>query len=409
MKQNNPIIRIVFCFALINLILISCKKDEDPEYNYFVSKEFSGAYSAASINTMFDIITGYYPEVHELKSFATMGINVSKVTYNTTVDGERILASGLVSVPSVAGEYPVLSFQNGTNTVNANAPSENPGDLLYQMVEFISSMGFIVVIPDYPGFGESAQIPHPYLITEPTVGSVVDMLYAVKEAGGSEFPGIRVKNEYYLLGYSQGGWATLNLHKALELDYNHDFNLAGSVCGAGPYNLYSMFQGMVNSTEYPMPSYLGYIINSYSEYNQFTNQVSDILNTSYSDDLSQLYNGTLSLSQINSNLTTSISGLFKADFLAGFTTSSAYSSVRNALNKNSVTAWNTSKSLLLVHGESDTHVSVTTTETMYDAMIDAGTSVSVCRKQIFPGLDHGDGLVPAMTEGLLFILNLRDQ
>jgi predicted esterase len=31
-----------------------------------------------------------------------------------------------------------------------------------------------------------------------------------------ELPDISVKNEYYLLGYSQGGWATLQLTKLLS-------------------------------------------------------------------------------------------------------------------------------------------------------------------------------------------------
>ena len=41
--------------------------------------------------------------------------------------------------------------------------------LTYQLVEIIASLGYVVVIADYPGFGESSQIPHPYLIKEPTV------------------------------------------------------------------------------------------------------------------------------------------------------------------------------------------------------------------------------------------------
>jgi hypothetical protein len=45
---------------------------------------------------------------------------------------------------------------------------------------------------------------------------------------------------------------------------------------------------------------------------------------------------------------------------------------------------------------------------MYDAMISAGTSSEICRKVIFPGLDHGEGLIPGMIEGLSFLLDIRD-
>ena len=200
-------------------------------------------------------------------------ITVYKIVYKTTVSNQEINASGLVCVPETPGDYPVLSFQNGTNTVNAYAPSQFPSDYSYQMIELIASLGYIVVISDYPGFGASASLPHPYLVKEPTVRSLVDNLYAVKEIAASELPGINLINEYYLLGYSQGGWATLALHKALEEDYSEDFDLIGSACGAGPYNIYLLMEGMINVATYPMPVYLGYIVNAYTSYDQFTNPV----------------------------------------------------------------------------------------------------------------------------------------
>ena len=69
-------------------------------------------------------------------------------------------------------------------------PSEFAINYSYQLVEIIASMGYVVVIPDYPGFGASFPMPHPYLIAEPTVTSIVDMFYAVKELAISELDGI---------------------------------------------------------------------------------------------------------------------------------------------------------------------------------------------------------------------------
>ena len=224
-----------------------------------------------------------------------------------------------------------------------------------------------------------------------------------------EFPGITVKNEYYLAGYSQGGWATFTLHKELETVYSSEFSLAGSACGAGSYNMYNMFTTMISTDTYPMPAYLTYIINAYSEYDQFTNPVTEILNEPYATRLSSLFNGTLSTGDINNQLTTSISGLFKSDFLTGFTSSSTYTSVRNALINNSISAWITLKPVIFTHGSSDTSVPVFATETMYADMISAGTSTAICKKVIFPGLEHGDGLIPAMIEGLIFLLDIRDK
>jgi pimeloyl-ACP methyl ester carboxylesterase len=408
MKGNRYLLRLLLVVLLLAAIFTSCRKDDTPEYDYFVDNRLVASYTTAFISNILNSAADYFPELEDLQNYISDGVNVYKTVYNTQVNGESILASGLVSIPATPGEYPILSFQNGTNTINSDCPSNNPLNINYQLVEFIASMGFVVIIPDYPGFGSSSTMPHPYLIADATTKSIVDMLRAVIEAGDAKFPGITTKNEYYLLGYSQGGWATMTLHKALEVNYPDEFNLAGSVCGAGPYNIYNLLLGLASATEYSMPSYLGYIINAYSSYDQFNNPVSDLMNEPYASRLPSLYTGTLSLGQINSQLTTSIPGLLKQDFISGFPDSPEYSTVRQALVRNSISPWNTHKPLFMIHGESDTHVSVTATQTFYDAMLNEGTSASLCTKMIIPGLDHGDALIPCMTEGLKFLINLRD-
>ena len=400
----NLIRNIIF---LILILTISCSKDEkEKSYTWFVSLEEAVSYNETYINNLITSASSIYPGVNDFKSLVSGGVTVYKLIYKTEVDGKEIEASGLVCIPSVPGEYPVLSFQNGTNTVNAYAPSNFAINTSYQMVEIMASMGYVVVIPDYPGFGESSSIPHPYLISEPTSRSIIDMFYAVNELQPAQFPEITIKNEYYLMGYSQGGWATMVLHKAMELDYSDDFNLAGSVCGAGPYDIKYLFNTMTGVPTYSMPVYIGYIINSYLAYDQFTNPVTDILNQPYASRLSSLFNGNLDFGSINNQLTTSISSLIQPEFLVGFETAARYSSVREAMVRNSIAGYDTRKPLLLVHGGSDTQVNPQVTEFFYNEMIKAGTSTTTCTKEIFPGLDHGDGVVPAVVRGLAFIRNI---
>ena len=409
MKINRNILLLAVSILLVSSFVTSCKKeDHPPAYSYYVSKQFAVQYTTSYMNSMIDIASGALPELASLKPSIKSDIKVYKIIYKTTVNGNQIDASGLIIVPVTAGNYPVLSFQNGTNTVNSSSPSESPMDYNYQLVELIASMGYVVVFADYPGFGESAQIPHPYLIKEPTVRSLVDLLYTAKEMVSQEFPGITLNNDYYLLGYSQGGWATLALHKALEQDFSSDFNLKGSTCGAGPYNIQLLFENMVNKPTYPMPYYLAYIVNAYSAYNQFTNPVTDIFNEPYASRLSTLFTGSLTSAQINSQLTTSINDLITSDFLSGFSTSPKFSSVITALNNNSISAWHTNKSLLLIHGGNDTSVDPISTENMYSLMINAGTSPDILKKVIVPGVDHGDGLLPCMIQGIAFLNNLKN-
>lgn len=407
MKKSRQLLGALLLLTFIISVISSCSKKEGKEYKYFVSKEFVVTYTTDYINNLMNFASAEYPDFDDLKPYVSHAVDVYKVVYRTEINGKSINASGLICFPSDKGEYPLLSFQNGTNTVNDYAPSEYVSNPAYQLIEIIASMGYVVVIPDYPGFGESADIPHPYLIREPTVVSIADMLSAVKEMDSVELPGTAIKDAVYLMGYSQGGWATLALHKALELDYNNEFSLKGSVCGAGPYNLNLLFEGMTSTSTYPMPVYTGYIINAYSAYNQFTNPISDILREPYASRLASLFNGALTSEEINNQLTTSVSGLFTSDFLSGFETDVKYSSVRTSLTENSITAWGTSVPLFFIHGGGDSTVSPITTENIYNSMIQAGTSPEICKKEIIPDLDHGNAVVPAMISGLQFIISLQ--
>jgi len=407
MINARHISRLLILFSIVTFTLFSCKRDEEPVYNYFISKEFVTSYSTTNINYLLDLASVDYPELADIKPYISHSVDIYKVVYKTEIQDTEINASGLVCVPSEVGDYPLLSFQNGTNTVNDYSPSEYPGNPSYLIVEVIASMGYVVVIPDYPGFGESADIPHPYLIKEPTVRSIVDMLFAVKEMDSEELPDITVSDDVYLAGYSQGGWATLALHEALEKDYSGEFSLKGSVCGAGPYDMSILFGEMTGKNSYPMPVYIGYIINAYSEYDQFTNPVTDILKEPYASRLGSLYTGSMTFEQINEQLTTIIPDLFTDDFLSGYEADAKYASVRASLASNSISGWNTSVPLFLIHGSGDTSVDPITTESIYNAMIQAGTSTQTCTKEIIPDLDHGEAVVPAMIKGLQFIMDLE--
>jgi pimeloyl-ACP methyl ester carboxylesterase len=409
MRTDRPIIKLLIILFIAQAIIISCTKETPaPVYKNFVSKEVSLQLTMEYMSGLVDLVSGTNPEVLSIKPLIANDVVVYNVIYKTTINDQEINASGLVCVPATPGSYPVLSFQNGSNTLNASAPSELPSDYSYQLVELIASLGYVVTIADYPGFGESVSVPHPYLVREPTVRSLVDMLYAVKEMAPSELQGITLLNKYFLLGYSQGGWATLALHKALELDYKNDFDLQGSACGAGPYNIYLLMQGMINITTYPMPVYIGYIVNAYTAYGQFTNPVTDILKEPYASRISTLYTGQLTSSEINSQLTTSIPDLIIPEFIAGFASDPKYSTVRAALNDNSISAWHTFKPLLLVHGDSDTQVDPVTTENIYNEMIQSGTSGDICTKVMIPGANHESGLIPAMLDGILFLNDLNN-
>lgn len=389
------------------IALSSCNRNDKPDYDYLLSSEYAGKYEKAEITGILDVLAQSYPEISELGEFVSDGVRLYTITYSSFVKGKVITASGLVSVPGTPGEYPVVSFQNDINTLKSHCPSENPTDYLYQLVESVASMGFIVLMPDYPGFGSSSGIPHPYLLKVPTSESVIRMIQAVSEAE-NEFDGITVKNEVYLIGYSQGGLATFNAHTDLELGFSsYGLNLRGSACGAGPYHLEQVMADILSAQVYPAPASAGYIINAWTHYGYITNPINELIKEPFASKLRQLYDGYHSIPEINSQLTASMPDFFTDDFRNN-SAQINFSTVGASLVWNSVYHYESKIPVLLMHGDADTQISVSNTESLHNLLILHGTSPDICKKVIMPGLDHQEALIPFMAEGLKFLVNLRD-
>jgi len=389
----------------------SCTNEEDDPFrdnSRLLSADRVATMTESNVQTLLSAASGLYPEIAEVSGDVASGVVVYSVTYNTTFKGDNIIASGLIAIPDATGDYPVISFQNGTNTLYSNVPSVNSFSTLYQMMECVASTGYIVVIPDYIGFGSSENIFHPYLHKESTVSSVLDLLRACDEFDDDIAKNISFLNEYYLMGYSQGGWSTLATLEAIDKNYSSEFNVAGCACGAGPYDIKYFTSYILDLTEYPMPTFLAYLARSYNEHGFITNSLTELFNEPYATNVLTYFDGRHSTSQINDQLTTVIADLFTDDFLTGFGTSSDYESVRNAMTANSVDPWNTTAPLLFIHGDEDAYVPVFLTENMYNGMMSASTNGGTnITSIVLSGMNHPEAIVPACIEGLKFfkILN----
>jgi len=164
-------------------------------------------------------------------------VETFRLTYMTSDgEGQPILASGLLAVPKRAAgaPSPVISYQHATIFRDAEAPSNNPTASEPSVV--MASMGYIVVAADYVGYGVSRGTPHPYLLSAPTAAAVVDLLHAAR--AHADRSGLVFNGQLFLVGYSEGGYATAAAHRALQ-DAGGDFAraLVGSAPGGGPLDV----------------------------------------------------------------------------------------------------------------------------------------------------------------------------
>lgn len=400
----------LFMVLMPLLTVQSCREEQPDPFEdniYLVSSEVEMMRTKENIVNVLTIAATQYQAAAEIIPDVVSGVNIYSVTYNTEFQGENIIASGLICAPTAPGTYPILSFQNGTNTLHSSAPTADPQALGYQMIEYIASTGYVVVIPDYLGFGASKTMAHPYLHKESTVRTVMDLLRAVAEFDEDVAKDISVTNECYILGYSQGGWATMALLYALETEYSSEFTVKAASCGAGPYDLRHFNVLVMGATEYPMPVFLAYIANAYTTYDLYPNTLTDLFNDPYAGRIPGLYDGLHSGEQINSQLSTSISTLFTASYISGAETDQKFSGLRNALTENSITGWDSEVPTLLLQGTADTYVMPELSQSMYNRMIWSGTSPLSCFYVTLEGLDHSSASVPALLAGYEFFKSYR--
>jgi len=406
MKMKNPgIFKTLPTFLLaVSLFTFSCQKEDNPfaGKDYLASADKLYTRTAQYYTNLIASASYVYPEVIVLLDKVSDGATVYRIVYHTTFQGEDLKVSGPVCVPTAPGDYPVLIFQNGTNTLLDNAPSTNPDYELYQLLQSVASMGYVVVIADYIGFGASEQIFHPYLHRESTVQCLVDMLRAVDEFWEDVSTEITPLNSYYLIGYSQGGWSTLALLSALENEYSQEFHVAACACGAGPYDMRYFHDEVMSLEEYPSPGFLAYVSKAYIDHGIINKSLDGLFQSPYAASIPQLFNGYHSIDEIHSALTSHLDDLFIPAYREGYLTGPDYADIRSAMEENSVPAWHSEVPLLLVHGGEDDCVPTILTHRLYEQMIQEGTSPTTCSKIILEGKTHGEGIIPASVEGLLF-------
>ncbi len=378
--------------------------DDEPDTNYLVSYEMVRSMLPVLVESMFSELVKQYPDMEQVSDRVSHGIIIYKITYKTTFNGEPKIASGLVSVPTGEGSFPVISYQNGTNTLHSNAPSVNPNFELYVLLEAIASTGFVIALPDYLGFGSSDNMFHPYLHKESTVQSVLDMLRAVKEL--AVVRDIPVNNDLYLAGYSQGGWATMQVQKAIETEHSGEFNLKASSPGAGPYDLGFINEYILSLETYPMPYFTAYMFNSYMNLDEMFTPIDSVFNYPYDSIVPTLFDGTLSGAEINEFLTTSVEELFTENYRLNYSTDTTFTPLMQALEANSIAAWNTSTPTRITHGNADTFVPFPVSENIVDEFHQKGAT-QVQLVEILDA-DHTQGIVPAGLFAIKWFLDLTE-
>lgn len=388
---------------LLIAIVWSCKKDnDDPEPPYETQVLLSATEvenARADLNAvkaLFVLLSNTIPGAPDLSDAVVAGIKVYYIEYvSSYADGTPITLSGLVCIPDDAGlKSMAISFQNGTIVKHSSAPSENLNNTELMLLRAFAGMGYVVVIPDYIGFGANESFDHPYHYKSLFQSTVRDMLLAVQEMDQTGDYPFQLSGDLFLTGYSLGGWASLVSHYSIETNPISGLSLIGSACGAGAYNLLDMKRHLFEQTDYVQPFYVPYIINSYQSVGDIQKDLSLFFSEPYASRIPGLFNGQNSSGQINDQLTSNMQDLFSQRLLSEFDTHDDYKSLREALASNSQAAWKNTIPITLYHGNADVNVPYFISENLYSDFLNLGQGMDKVQFITLEGADHGTGVMP---------------
>lgn len=389
-----------YMFLFLAGLLLGCGDEaasvKEPSKTYFVSATPTNEISL-------ELLKGFTQGAgqQEIADMLLYSVQSYKLIYNTTYNGKPIQASGLIYVPKgLAGTAPLLSLQHGTTFVKSGAPSTSGG---MTGMEFFASAGYIAIMPDYIGYGQSADIFHPYYDREHSALAVIDMIKSAKEFLRKE--NISFNDKLFLAGYSEGGYVTLAAAKAIDTDPSHSLSVTAVAAGAGGYDLTEMLRGVTTSKYYAYPSYLAFVLMSYNNTYQWNKPLNYFFKDAYASALSTYMNGKYDGGYINSKLTTQVETLFNPDFYQRLKTPEGESELKQALANNSVSGWKTEIPIRLYHGTADEIIPYQNSEVILENFKQAGSKQ--VHLTLIPNGTHGSSFIPMLQDFVPWLQTLK--
>ncbi len=330
-------------------------------------------------------------------------VAIYNFVYNTTYKGQEVKASGLLAVPqNMITPAPLLSTQHGTMFLDTDAPTNFPNT--FSGFELFASTGFITLIPDYLGYGISKDIFHPYYDQKHSGLVVVDMIKAAKSYAKKQE--IKLNDNLFLVGYSEGGYVTMAAQKEIETHPEHELNVTASAAGAGGYDLTGMLAAVTSGQPYGNPSYLAFVLQSYNTTYNWNRPLTDFFREPYASRIPELFNGTSGGSIINNSLAKNPADLFNPTFYANLKKPEGEQVLKQALVDNSFLNWVPKSPTRLYHGTADQSVFFNTSQTVYDRFKVAGApDVTLIP---IPGGTHSSSLEPMVLSVIPWIQSFND-
>lgn len=382
------------------LFFFACSSDDEPKpgvSSRLIDSEYVTTWAAGTLRGNLD---AFGLDLQNDKIIHD--VDVYRITYETQYKESTLVVSGMVYLPLTDKAVSFVSFQHGTIAEDIQAPSNlSFNNTQHMLMSSLAGTGFITCMPDYVGFGSTAELMHPYFVEEPSALVVIDNLRAAHDL--AEQLEIKQGRNLYLSGYSQGGYVTMAAHKYLEEHDVEFFELQASFPASGGYDIKAVRDQMFAQEIYEVPFFIAYVSEAYRDYYPGILELDEVFNPPYATLVDGIFDGINSGEYINSVLNDTLSLLLTPDFYAD-PDGNQFSDLSMAFEENSLLDWTPQVSMHMYHGDADYWVPYQTSVDTYNQFISSGASTATVTLTPIPGADHGGGVWPYivdMTERLI--------
>ena len=272
-------------------------------YGQIITYELVQSWDVSEIQNIYseNLVPDYAGDIN-------FGVKGYKVFYLTPNEKDSlVVATAAIFLPENNGfNSPILSWQHGTAVSNMGVPSAQI-DNQNSLGIMAASHGYITLMSDYLGLGEG-EGDHNYCHSKTEASAIINLILASKDF--TESQGVGIGEQLFLMGYSQGGHATMAAVKEIEENFANQLSLTASCPMAGPYSM-STAQTTMLDVVYPNPGYFPYVIFSYQRvYSNLYNTPEELFMPGF-ESLLELYDGNYSMGQINDSIWTIAENIYQ--------------------------------------------------------------------------------------------------
>ncbi len=275
-------------------------------------------------------------------------------------DWNPITLSGKVMLPKKGHPKRMILVSHYTVCSNAEAPSN-----CFSLEGVLVNLGYGLIIPDYMGYGITANEVHPYLVMDMTARNVVDMYLAVRPWLDA-IDRLPDDPKLDLMGYSQGGATTMAVQHLIETEYFGDssmdfISLHRVFAGGGPYDVKATYERFVNTDTAGYPVAVPLVLQGMIKGNKLKMELSDMMKPRLCDHMDDWINSKkFTSAQINQLIGTKVTHELLTDE-AMMQKSEKVAELYKAMTANSIVAqnWVPEASVYIMHSMDDETVPYT--------------------------------------------------